>query len=301
MNVAQESFASRKKVGCKGLFVTDLDGTLLSDDLDIKKKDFDTLADLASMQIVTVIATGRSFFSFNKLMRGLGCLKADSPLSIQYVVFSTGAGVMDFPGGSIRKSFALPHLEVVKVSAYLEELGLDYMVQKPVPDTNHFLYTSSGNYNPDFDARVELYGEFASPLTEKGLQQFGDATQLLCIVPREKGFAVADNIRIRFQNLSVITATSPLDKKSIWIEIFSPGVSKSQAVHWLASELGLDQADTCAVGNDYNDEDLLHWAGCGFVTDNSPGLLKKKFPTVGSNNENGVSEAAQHWLARSLQ
>lgn len=296
MNVARHCQRTIKPETCKGLFVTDLDGTLLTDNLGLNRKDLETLSDLSSQHIVNVIATGRSYFSFNKLMQSLGCLSPDTPLAVDYVVFSTGAGIMDFPAGEIRKSFSLPHEQVVKVSAYLEDRGIDYMIQKPVPDTNHFIYSSHGEKNPDFHARIDLYGEFASPMTNQSLLYFGDATQLLCIVPQERGFEVANEIGQQFQDLSVIKATSPLDNKSIWIEIFSPGVSKSQAVRWLAEGLDLQSGDICAVGNDYNDEDLLHFAGSSFVTDNSPALLKKKFSTVGSNNNNGVSEAALYWL-----
>lgn len=284
----------------KGLFVTDLDGTLLNDDLQIGKKDLAALAQLGSQHVVTAIATGRSYFSFNKLMRQLGYLDSKTPLAIQYVIFSTGAGLMDFPGGKIRKSFSLPHEDVMRVSRYLEELGVDYMVQKPVPKTNHFIYSSHGGNNSDFQTRIDLYGDFATSLTPENLRSFGDATQILCIVPREWGFSIAEKMKEKFPYLSVIKATSPLDHKSIWIEIFSPSVSKSKAVKWLAEGLGLHRGDVCAVGNDYNDEDLLHWAGTGYVTRNSPQNLRQQFLAVGSNNNNGVCEAVLHWTREKI-
>jgi hydroxymethylpyrimidine pyrophosphatase-like HAD family hydrolase len=44
---------------------------------------------------------------------------------------------------------------------------------------------------------------------------------------------------------------------------------------------------------------LLEWAGCSFVVDNAPPDLKKRFPVVASNNENGVTEAINRWLSSS--
>jgi hydroxymethylpyrimidine pyrophosphatase-like HAD family hydrolase len=51
------------------------------------------------------------------------------------------------------------------------------------------------------------------------------------------------------------------------------------------------------VGNDYNDLDLLGWSATRFVVANAPRELRARFPTVASNNDGGVAEAADRWLA----
>jgi len=51
------------------------------------------------------------------------------------------------------------------------------------------------------------------------------------------------------------------------------------------------------VGNDYNDLDLLEWAGKSYVVENAPTDLKARFPAVASNNHGGVAEAAKSLLA----
>jgi hypothetical protein len=94
----------------------------------------------------------------------------------------------------------------------------------------------------------------------------------------------------------VIRTTSPLDHRSTWIEVFPADVSKSRTTGWLAGRLGVPRERTAAVGNDYNDLDLLEWAGMAFVTANSPHELKQRFPAVASNNDAGVSEAIERWL-----
>ena len=47
-----------------------------------------------------------------------------------------------------------------------------------------------------------------------------------------------------------------------------------------------------SVGNDYNDEDLLSWSGQAYVVNNAPDSLKRKFKSVLSNNNSGVTHAA---------
>jgi Cof subfamily protein (haloacid dehalogenase superfamily) len=285
-----------------GLFVTDLDGTLLTDDRTIGKKDLETLSSLQNRNIVTAIATGRSYFSFNKFFDSPRFTTDRRRLPVDYVIFSTGAGIMSYPEKRILQSFSLPIDDVLNVCNYLEETRVDYMVQAPVPDTNHFVYRSHGEENKDFKRRIELYNDFAKPLKRagrEGLKGFDTATQVLCIVPGKDGHKVSARIAKRFPELSVIKATSPLDHSSIWIEIFPPSVNKSSAVQWLCAHLGIGREDVCAVGNDYNDEDLLDWSGAGFITENGPDSLKEMCRRVVSNNDCAVSEAAFLWAVDS--
>ena len=77
----------------KGLFITDFDRTLLRSDGTLAKRDIDTLQSLARYGIRTAVATGRSLYSFN-----------NSPginLPVDYIIFTTGAGVIVQPDGDL--------------------------------------------------------------------------------------------------------------------------------------------------------------------------------------------------------
>ena len=280
----------------KRLFVTDLDGTLLNDHQQIVQQDLATLARMRQMGVSVALATGRSDYSFAKLLENLTAVPGGG-LPADHVIFSTGAGIMDFPGRRLLKSFSLRPEDVRFIAQVLDSLTLDYMIHEPVPDTRSFLYCLRNNRNnPDFHRRLQLYNSHAAPLSPATLAATHGATQVLCIAPAESGHRIAHQLAASLSQFSVIKATSPLDGKSIWIEIFAPTVSKSQAVKWLAGEIGVPREQVCAVGNDYNDEDLLHWAGQSFAVANSPESILARFPAVASNNEAGVSEAATRWL-----
>jgi len=281
----------------KRLFIADLDGTLLNDHRQIAPVDLSALTRMRQAGIVVALATGRSNYSLAMLMKKLGYAEPVSGLPVDYIIFSTGAGIMEYPGGRILRSVSLAPKDVLAISSVLDQLGFDYMIHKPVPDTVHFLYTQHNRENPDFLRRLEIYKAFATPLLPATLAGFGGATEVLCIAQQECGHEIAARHGQIFKQFSVIKATSPLDGKSLWIEIFAPAVSKSQAAGWLAEKLAIGRERVCAVGNDYNDEDLLHWAGQSFVVANSPPALRARFQTVASNNCGGVGEAAARWLA----
>jgi hydroxymethylpyrimidine pyrophosphatase-like HAD family hydrolase len=74
--------------------------------------------------------------------------------------------------------------------------------------------------------------------------------------------------------LSLIYSTSPMGDAALWLEIFPPGVSKGAAASRLAGSLGLSASDCLAIGNDYNDIDLLAWAGSAFLTADAAEALR---------------------------
>ncbi len=281
----------------KGLFVVDFDGTFLRDDRILADADIDALIRLRDMGVVTAIATGRSIYSFQKIMAEPGMNGHRNPLPIDYVIFSTGAGIMDFPTCTLLNTHSLSPGDVCVIAETLDTYNLDYMIHRSVPETKHFIYNYCTGSNNDFQTRLDLYGEYGAVLTAENLAGFGAATEVLCIVEREKGDQLAEHLAAVFEDYSVIKATSPLDKSSFWIEIFAKDVSKSKAVGWLSKMIGVSQAMVCAVGNDYNDVDMLNWARHGYLVANGPESLQVLYPVVASNNEGGVAEAAFRWLS----
>lgn len=291
MPISQDHQITNPLNGVKpcGLFIMDFDGTLLRSDRTIAAIDRAALAKLGELGIVRVIATGRSLFSFNTV--------AVADLPLDFVIFSTGAGVLQYTGGDIVRKASLEPREVERASEILKAYRLDYMIHHAIPHNHKFAYFRSNSKNADFDRRLKIYSQHAEPLSEIA-NGFGPATQLLAVVPVRGGNAVLETIRRALPDYNVIQTTSPLDGESTWIEIFPATVSKSLTAAWLAGELGIDKQRAVSVGNDYNDLDLLEWTDRSYVVDNAPPDLKKRFTSVASNNDGGVAEAAGRWLRK---
>ncbi|NWH05754.1 HAD family phosphatase [Desulfobacter latus] len=271
------------------MFITDFDGTLLTDHRRIRGRDLETLAGLRSAGVTTVIATGRSLYSFRRALTHMGLGPEDLPLD--YLIFSTGAGIMAWPGDHLIRSCSIPKDGVLAIAACFDRLGFDYMIHKAIPDTSSFLFKFTSGRNSDFERRIAMYPDFGRPLETAGTI-YDQSTGVLAVVPGRFPREQLNALRRELFGFSVIQATSPLDHKSSWIEVFPLGVSKSASSQWLARHLGVGRGMVTAVGNDYNDEDLLDWAGQGFLMENSPAVMKNKFLSLGSNNECGVSLVA---------
>lgn len=181
--------------------------------------------------------------------------------------------------------------------SFLLDFDLDFMVQRPIPEEHRFFFHATGNPNPDFERRLTFYRDHAEPMVSMKGNTLA-ATQLVAITPEPEGVSAYEKVKNQLSGLTVIRTTSPLDHSSIWIEIFPENVSKSQAVQWLADSRGLSSQDVLCLGNDFNDLDMLEWAGTSFVVANSPGELRERFPEVASNNDGGVAEAVRLWLSQ---
>jgi hydroxymethylpyrimidine pyrophosphatase-like HAD family hydrolase len=217
---------------------------------------------------------------------------------VDYIIFTTGAGVVSQPEGELVYRVNLTGDMVVQALDLFQESGFDFFLHDPVPDNHRFHYCRASGNNPDFETRLERYRPFGMPFSAGSGNGCGEASQLLAVIPENGAEKAVADVRGALAGLSVIQTTSPLDHTSTWIEVFHPEVSKSGTAAWLAAALNVNPVNTVAVGNDYNDQDLLAWAGDSFVVENAPEDLKTRFKTVATNNGGGVAEAIEQWLSR---
>jgi hypothetical protein len=271
-----------------GAVVTDLDGTLLSSRRTLSDVDRRSLETLGERGVTRIVATGRSLHSARQAVR------RDWP--IDYLVFSSGAGALDWRTQRLIHSVSMSPQQVGAAIAALQEVRLDFMVHEPIPDNHCFTYWRAETANPDFERRVARYREFASPWAPSLPRT--PKCQLLAIHP-DGSAALVDEVRRRIEGLTTIRTTSPLDGVSIWIEIFGPGVSKATASRRILEQLGDSPGPVVAIGNDHNDEALLAWADRPFVVANSPPELRARHRVVSSNDSGGFSEAVALALTES--
>lgn len=274
------------------LVITDFDGTLVTDEKQITEKNLKALKRLNQKNVLIAIATGRALSSFNRALSDMG-EDIVRNLVVDYVLFSTGAGVLAFPNREILYRRSITKENTVRVTRYFDSRGFDYMVHKAVPDTHHLLYKTQSADNTDFQNRLSFYRSHARPL-DVFVDQFESVTEVLAVLPDHNGAETVSAIRRDLPEFSVIPATSPLDHQSLWIEVFHKDVSKSRTAAWLCRQLNIPSGQVLAVGNDFNDKDLLKWAGKGIVVDNAPLPLKSRFDSVASNNHSGFANAVAH-------
>jgi hydroxymethylpyrimidine pyrophosphatase-like HAD family hydrolase len=266
-----------------GMVVSDLDGTLLDPQHRLSARDRQTLVELGERGITRVVATGRSLFAARAV------LQPDVP--IDYLVHSSGAGILSWRDQRPVRVLHMAADAAAELAARLVERQLDFMLHWAIPDGHHFYAYQTGRENADFDRRLLLYAAYAEalPVPFRGSQAMCQAVVI------EPPSAVAPHLELSalLPSFQVIRSTSPLDFCSTWIEIFPEGVSKAAASAWLFDRERRDSSLSVAIGNDYNDQNMLEWADLAFVVANAPSELRARYSTVPSNAESGFSEAVR--------
>ena len=262
------------------LIATDLDGTLLGPDRSISAANLAALHALGERGVVRVVATGRSGYSAHQVL--------PSSTPIDYLVVSSGAGIIRWSDGEYLHTQGLRRDQTVAAAEAFVALQVDFMVHDPIPDNHRFRFRRAQGC-ADFERRVARYDAFA---TEHGPADGWsiEACQLVAVHDPDRD-DVLPEVETRLSDLTVVRTTSPLDHGSVWIEVFPATVSKSQACAWIAERHGLTPADAAAVGNDTNDLDMLHWAGQSFVVANAHASLLDAFAPVADHADDGFADA----------
>jgi hydroxymethylpyrimidine pyrophosphatase-like HAD family hydrolase len=87
------------------------------------------------------------------------------------------------------------------------------------------------------------------------------------------------------------------------LDLLPPGVSKGWALERLAARLGIDRREVMAIGDNWNDVEMLRWAGQGVLMGNAAHELKNQAKLHGwkqaaSNDQDGVAAVLEAEIAR---
>jgi HAD superfamily hydrolase (TIGR01484 family) len=80
------------------------------------------------------------------------------------------------------------------------------------------------------------------------------------------------------------------------VDVCAPDTTKGTGLAALAAHLGIDRSDVMAVGDNFNDREMLEWAGTGVVMGNAaPELLAAGFATTAMNDDAGLALAIRRY------
>ena len=86
------------------------------------------------------------------------------------------------------------------------------------------------------------------------------------------------------------------------LDLLPPGISKGWALEKLATKLGIDRKETMAIGDNWNDVDMLEWAGQAVIMGNAVQELQtlaklRGWKQVPPNDHDGVAVALEAAMA----
>lgn len=262
------------------LLAVDLDDTLLTSDLRISPRSRQALRRARERGVQVVLATGRMFISALPFARLLGL---DGPM-----ICYNGATVRRVGDGRILRRRPLPLPLALKLVREAQRRSID--IHAYIHDD--LLVAEEGEavryYERVAGVKAQVVRDVAACLEARGQ----DPDKLLCVVPEGK----APFWRRFFQEVAG-GAAHVTGSKSRFVEMMSAGVDKGEALAWLAGTLGLQPEQVMALGDSYNDMEMLRYAGLGVAMGNAPAAVQEAVGRVtGDHDHDGVAEAVEKYI-----
>lgn len=239
------------------LLVLDIDGTISGESNQIRQPVQQAIQAAQAKGIQVAIATGRMYRSALRFHQAIG---SQLPL-ISY----QGALIKDPASGSIHHHWTIPQQTALQLLEYFEQV--EFQQELSV----HF-YIDDQLYVRELTPETQLYAErSAIPVIP-----VGNLRSLLAKEPT-KILALSHNslhidgllkkLRERYTPAELYLTTSV----ATFFEATHPIVNKGMAVRYLAEEiLGLQAANVMTVGDNFNDIEMLQYAGIGVAMGNAP-------------------------------
>lgn len=255
------------------LLATDLDGTLLNSKGELSQENLDALQALGRKGILRVIATGRSLFSFRRVL-------PFPDIPVDFLICSSGAGIVDLRTGELVLKHHLRRPQIEKIAGILIDQDISFTIQAAMPHSHNFHFREGRAVPADFRRRLSAYEGYGQALDAIG--NVSQASHFLAIL--DGGVDQFNALKERLQGLHVVRTTSPMDHSTIWMEVFPPTVGKGKALEWLVRKFGLAPAEVVAIGNDFNDLEMLRYAGVAYVPANAPLEMRLAYDVLGHHD-----------------
>ncbi len=266
------------------LVAIDLDDTLLRSDLTVSEHTVAVLRQVRGLGVAVTISTGRMFRSARPYADQL---EFDVPL-ITY----GGALVKNAGSGTVLYNRPLEPEVARRVIRFARERRMQL---------NYYLLNGE-----DDELYVELltpWGEGYSRFSNVRLHQVPDLEELLLRGNPLKLLLIEDEpvanrclqeLREQFGGLVHLAKSKPR-----FVEVDHPEATKGRALQVLAAWLQVERSQVLAIGDSYNDIEMLEFAGLGVAMANAPPEVRSRAGHVtASNDGDGVALALERFVLR---
>jgi hypothetical protein len=267
------------------LIATDIDGTLLDSRSGLPPENARAIGEAAKRGIEIVIVTGRRFHSARVIASKLPCTVE--------LITSNGALVKSLSGETHLRSL-LP-------------VAAARLVLDATPDFRSFcgVIFDRPRENQLIFEHIDWEARFMGPYLSRHPDHVAEVAPLAACLDSEDPveilfIAECETIRRVIRKLEnhqesqaySLSLTEYARADASMLDVLNRGVTKGAALAEWARRRGILREEVMAIGDNWNDREMLDYAGLPVIMGNSPDELKSfGWKTTRSNDECGVAEA----------
>lgn len=281
------------------LLALDLDGTLLSSDGKVSHQNLRAIRSAEELGVLVTIATGRRF----RDARPVGLeIKLNAPMVCHNGALIKFAESLETLAVSLLSRATLH--EILRVG---RKFGADALMSCDPEGKGVLFYERVSAENLPLLGYIDWSRKLHGDEAEDAIHHTSDLEQII---------ETFDTVHVSFSgscepmqmlqrileselagSVNVLATIYPHLDFTL-LDILPPGASKGAALETLALEHNFLADQIMVIGDNYNDLEMLEYAGTSVVMGNaSPELLEKDgFETTLSNDENGVARAIERFI-----
>ena len=266
------------------LIVLDIDGTIAGVSNRISNRVIEAVQAVQAKGIQVAIATGRMYCSALKYHAQIG---SNLPL-ITY----QGAWIQDPVSQKIHQHLSVNKEIALKLLDYFERPELRQLLSV------HF-YINDQLYVRELTEETKIYGQRSgiTPIPVGDLRSClnNEPTKILALCEDTKVIdKLLDDLRLQYTPAELYLTKSV----ATFFEATNPLVNKGAAVRYMAEELlGLQRNNVMTVGDNFNDVEMLEYAGIGVAMGSAPAKVKAIANWVAPDVEqDGAAAAIEKFL-----
>ena len=281
------------------LLALDLDGTLLNHRGHISERNLEAIEKARAKGVRVALVTGRRFRDSRPLALQLGLdvplISHNGALTKHAKTLQTVA-VLPLPVSGAREALRVGRDAGADALLSDDHEGLGVLVYDHLSGDNVAVHRY-------IDWAIRLHGGDEG---RNAVRQVDSLENYLDHEPVHLSFSgrcaamdqLAESLNTQLGSSVKVLSTKYLEQDFTLIDVINPAASKGAGVAAAAAELSIDTQEIMAIGDNYNDLEMLLFAGTGVVMANAPQSLREipgLHPTA-SNVEDGVALAIEKFI-----
>ncbi|SVB81498.1 uncharacterized protein METZ01_LOCUS234352 [marine metagenome] len=271
------------------LIAIDIDGTLLTSQRTITPRTENAIQRAIAGGTYVFLCTGRSLHSGRSIA---GQVHASTGL-----VFHSGALILEHLNGTVLRAINLPLAWAQGLIVFFKDQGHDPLVYGPVLGRQHFFHEAERSPNEWRRRYIGANQEKAQEVPDLETATTQEPAQIGVAGSGEEMERLQTHLAARWPDAGLILSRSTLVNDYWFLEVVPPDVSKSKALAFLSETYNIEASEMIAVGDNFNDLDMIQYAGLGVAVKNAPECIRTVADFISpTNDEEGVACVIEKFL-----
>lgn len=276
------------------LVAIDIDGTLLNSQFQIPEANLSALRRAREAGIEIALVTGR---------RHSFAMPIADMVGFPICLISSNGAVTKSSGGELFHSDFLPLQTARKLMDWMKDFRAHAVITFEREDRGALVIEGFGGFHASIGRWMEKNADFISEVVPLEQALTTDPIQaMFCGSLAQMRPAEAHLSASGMQGEITVLKTEYEHRDLCIIDVLNYGCSKGHAVERWAARRGIGPENVMAIGDNFNDVEMLEFAGTPVIMGNAcPELLRAGYNVTASNDEAGVGAAIEQFALRQAE